>query len=391
MKKISETSADVSEIFFCCFAARAAEGGTLAKQEVIFPTYMPPEKYLIISFRPTPPGVGRRGFVNSLGIFNGFGLAEEVDLDLTGVLKLLLDLSGDVPGEQDHLVLGYLLGLDHYAYLAPGLDSVARLNALEGACELLKLFKTLDVAFNVLAARAGTRGGDGVRRLDEAGDDGVGLHVAVVRLDGVHHRGTLFITARQLHAQLDMGALHLMIDGFAQIVQQTGALGELDVQLAKRAGLLHDLGKSVDHEMEGSHVQLGVELARRYKESPAVVHAIEAHHGDVEPHTIIACLVQAADTISAARPGARRENIESYIKRLEKLEELTSSFKGVETSYAIQAGREIRIMVKPEEVSEDEMVLLARDIARKIEQELEYPGQIKVNLFRETKAVEYAK
>ena len=165
----------------------------------------------------------------------------------------------------------------------------------------------------------------------------------------------------------------------------------VDVATAKRAGLLHDLGKSVDHEMEGSHVQLGVELARRYHESEEVIHAIEAHHGDVEPHTVIACLVQAADTISAARPGARRENIESYIKRLEKLEELTGSFKGVETSYAIQAGREIRIMVKPEEVSEDEMVLLAREIARKIEQELEYPGQIKVNLFRETKAVEYAK
>ncbi len=164
-----------------------------------------------------------------------------------------------------------------------------------------------------------------------------------------------------------------------------------DVAQAKRAGLLHDLGKSVDHEMEGSHVQLGVELARRYKENEAVVHAIEAHHGDVEPRTLVACLVQAADTISAARPGARRENIENYIKRLEKLEEVTRSFKGVETSYAIQAGREIRIMVKPEEVSEDEMVLLAREIAKKIEAELEYPGQIKVNLFRETKAVEYAK
>lgn len=164
-----------------------------------------------------------------------------------------------------------------------------------------------------------------------------------------------------------------------------------DVALAKRAGLLHDLGKSVDHEMEGSHVQLGVELARRYKESEEVIHAIEAHHGDVEPHSIIAVIVQAADTISAARPGARRENIESYIKRLEKLEELTNSFKGVDTCYAIQAGREIRIMVKPEEVSEDEMVLLAREIANKIEAELEYPGQIKVNLFRETKAVEYAK
>ena len=160
---------------------------------------------------------------------------------------------------------------------------------------------------------------------------------------------------------------------------------------AKRAGLLHDIGKAIDHEVEGSHVTIGVDLARKYKESEEVIHAIEAHHGDVEPHTIIACLVQAADTISAARPGARRENIENYIKRLEKLEELTSSFNGVESSYAIQAGREIRIMVKPDQVSEDEMVLLAREIAQKIENELEYPGQIKVHLLRETKAIEYAK
>ena len=167
-------------------------------------------------------------------------------------------------------------------------------------------------------------------------------------------------------------------------------LGE-DVAIAKRAGLLHDLGKSVDHEMEGSHVQLGVELARKYKESPMVIHAIEAHHGDVEPQTVIACLVQAADAISAARPGARRENVENYVKRLEKLEELTSSFPGVEKAYAIQAGREVRIMVKPEEVTEDNMIILAREIAKKIEHELEYPGQIKVNLIRETKAVEYAK
>ena len=164
-----------------------------------------------------------------------------------------------------------------------------------------------------------------------------------------------------------------------------------NVAEAKRAGLLHDLGKSIDHEVEGSHVAIGVELARKYKESEAIVHAIEAHHNDVEPKTVVACLVQAADAISAARPGARRENLENYIKRLEKLEEVTSSFPGVEKSYAIQAGREVRIMVKPEQVSEDQMVLLARDIAKKIEEELEYPGQIKVHVLRETKVIEYAK
>jgi ribonuclease Y len=165
----------------------------------------------------------------------------------------------------------------------------------------------------------------------------------------------------------------------------------VDVTTAKRAGLLHDIGKSIDHETEGSHVQIGVDIARKYKENEVVVNAIEAHHGDVECKSVIACLVQAADAISASRPGARRENIETYVKRLEKLEEVSNSFPGIASSYAIQAGREIRIMVKPEEVNEDQMILLARDIAKKIEQEVTYPGQIKVHVFRETKAVEYAK
>ena len=165
----------------------------------------------------------------------------------------------------------------------------------------------------------------------------------------------------------------------------------IDVAMAKRAGLLHDLGKAIDHEVEGSHVQLGADLAKKYKENAVVVNAIEAHHGDVEPKTIIAVLVQAADAISAARPGARRENVENYIRRLQKLEELTGTWPGVDKAYAIQAGREIRIMVKPEVVTEDNMILMARDIAKKIEQELEYPGQIKVNVIRETKAVDFAK
>ena len=167
-------------------------------------------------------------------------------------------------------------------------------------------------------------------------------------------------------------------------------LGE-DVALAKRAGLLHDVGKAIDHEQEGSHIQLGVEVAKKYKENDAVVHAIHAHHGDVEAKTVIACLVQAADAISAARPGARRENIESYIKRLEKLEEIANSFEGVDTSFAIQAGREIRIMLKPEAVSDDQMTIIARDIVKEIENNLDYPGQIKVNLIRENRVVDFAK
>lgn len=164
-----------------------------------------------------------------------------------------------------------------------------------------------------------------------------------------------------------------------------------DIRVAKRAGLLHDIGKAVDHEVEGPHVDIGVDLARRYKESREILHCIAAHHGDIEPNTVEAVLVQAADAISAARPGARRETLEAYIKRLEKLEEIANSFDGIEKSYAIQAGRELRIMVKPEDVGDDEIILTAREIVKRIEAELDYPGQIKVNVIRETRAIEYAK
>ena len=166
---------------------------------------------------------------------------------------------------------------------------------------------------------------------------------------------------------------------------------KMAVKMAKRAGLLHDIGKAVDHEMEGSHIQLGVDLCRRYKESALVINAVEAHHGDVEPESLIACLVQAADTISAARPGARRETLETYTNRLKQLEDITNSFKGVEKSFAIQAGREIRVMVIPEVVSDSDMVLMARDISKQIESQMEYPGQIKVSVIRESRVVDYAK
>nr|WP_242826348.1 ribonuclease Y [Lachnospira sp.] len=179
-----------------------------------------------------------------------------------------------------------------------------------------------------------------------------------------------------------------------EVAQLAGLLAAemgLDIKTAKRAGLLHDIGKAVDHEMEGSHVQLGVDLCRRYKESPTIINAVEAHHGDVEPESLIACLVQAADTISAARPGARRETLETYTNRLKQLEDITNSFKGVEKSFAIQAGREVRVMVVPEVVSDTDMVLMARDISKQIEDQMEYPGQIKVSIIRESRAVDYAK
>ena len=179
-----------------------------------------------------------------------------------------------------------------------------------------------------------------------------------------------------------------------EVAQLSGILASelgVDATLARRAGLLHDIGKALTSEIEGSHVQIGVDVCRRYKESPEVIHAIEAHHNDVEPKTVIACIVQAADAISAARPAARSENYENYIKRLQKLEEICQSYEGVEKSYAVQAGREIRIMVQPEVINDEKMVLVARQIAKQIEDEMEYPGQIKVNIIRESRAVEYAK
>ena len=179
-----------------------------------------------------------------------------------------------------------------------------------------------------------------------------------------------------------------------EVAQLSGLLAAevgVDVRMAKRAGLLHDIGKSIDHEMEGSHVQLGSDLCRKYKESAIVINSVESHHGDVEPQSLIACIVQAADTISAARPGARRETLETYTNRLKQLEDITNSFKGVDKSFAIQAGREVRIMVVPEQVSDDDMILMAREISKRIEDELEYPGQIKVNVIRESRATDYAK
>ena len=185
-----------------------------------------------------------------------------------------------------------------------------------------------------------------------------------------------------------------VLDHSIEVSQIAGIMAAelgMDTAAARRAGLLHDIGKAMTHEVEGSHVAIGVDLARKYKENPDIIHAIEAHHNDVEPKTVVACLIQAADAVSAARPGARRENLENYIKRLEKLEEIANSFSGVDKCFAIQAGREIRIMLKPEVVSDDQMVIVAREIVQKIENEMEYPGQIKVHLVRETRAIDYAK
>ena len=219
---------------------------------------------------------------------------------------------------------------------------------------------------------------DGERAVNEAGIHNI--HPELVRLLGrMRYRSSY--GQNVLEHSLEVSHLAGMM------AAELGA----DVKTARRAGLLHDIGKALTHEIEGSHVQIGVDVARKYKESADVIHAIEAHHNDVEPRTVVAALVQAADAISAARPGARRENVENYIKRLEKLEEIAKSFDGVDSCYAIQAGREIRIMIKPDVISDDNLVVAAREIVRKIEDEMEYPGQIKVNLIRETRAVDYAK
>ncbi len=222
-----------------------------------------------------------------------------------------------------------------------------------------------------------------IREEGEAAAMEVGVH-------GIHPELIRLLGRMKFRSSYGQNALKHSIE----VAQLAGLLaGEvgLDVRTAKRAGLLHDIGKSIDHEVEGSHIQIGADLCRKYKESAVVVNAVEAHHGDVEPQSLIACIVQSADAISAARPGARRETLETYTNRLKQLEDITNSFKGVEKSFAIQAGREVRVMVIPEQVNDSDMVLLARDISKQIESELEYPGQIKVNVIRESRVTDYAK
>ena len=222
-----------------------------------------------------------------------------------------------------------------------------------------------------------------IREEGEAAALEVGVH-------GIHPELIRLLGRMKFRTSYGQNALKHSIEVAQLSGLMAGEIG-LDVRVAKRAGLLHDIGKSIDHDVEGSHIQIGVDLCRKYKESAVVINAVEAHHGDVEPQTLIACIVQAADTISAARPGARRETLETYTNRLKQLEDITNQFKGVDKSFAIQAGREIRIMVVPEQVSDDDMVLLARDISKQIEFELEYPGQIKVNVIRESRVTDYAK
>lgn len=222
-----------------------------------------------------------------------------------------------------------------------------------------------------------------IREEGEAATLEVGVH-------GIHPELIRLLGRMQFRSSYGQNALKHSIE-VAQLAGLLAAEVGADIRTAKRAGLLHDIGKSIDHEVEGSHIQIGVDLCRKYKESSLIINAVEAHHGDVEPESLIACLVQAADAISAARPGARRETLETYTNRLKQLEDITNSFKGVDKSFAIQAGREVRIMVVPEQINDDGMVLLARDISKRIESELEYPGQIKVNVIRESRVTDYAK
>jgi ribonuclease Y len=222
-----------------------------------------------------------------------------------------------------------------------------------------------------------------IREAGEAATLEVGVH-------GIHPELVKLLGKMKFRTSYGQNALKHSIEVAILSGLLAGEIG-VDVRLAKRAGLLHDIGKSIDHEMEGTHVQIGVDLCRKYKESPVIINAVEAHHGDVEFSSLIACIVQAADTISAARPGARRETLETYTNRLKQLEDITNGFKGVDKSFAIQAGREVRVMVVPEQISDADMVLLARDLSKKIENELEYPGQIKVNVIRESRVTDYAK